>query len=77
MAPVHGARPPRVPASHPDPSPQVDGQVGGYTTSLGFPGAGQPALHFATVRNAGHMVPYTQKSRALHLFSNFINGKPL
>jgi len=55
----------------------VDGQVGGYTTSLGFSGASEPALHFATVRNAGHMVPYTQKSRALHLFSNFISGKPL
>jgi serine carboxypeptidase-like clade II len=46
----------------------VDGQVGGYR--LGYEG-----LTFATVRGAGHMVPYTQPSRALELFRWFLAGE--
>lgn len=34
-------------------------------------------LTFATVRGASHMVPYAQPSRALHLFSTFVNGRRL
>jgi serine carboxypeptidase-like clade II len=45
----------------------VAGQVGGY--KLGYDG-----LTFATVRGAGHMVPYTQPQRALTLFVNFLEG---
>lgn len=48
----------------------VSGQVGGYVEE-------RQGLTFATVRNAGHMVPYTQQERALHIFSNFIAGNPL
>jgi carboxypeptidase C (cathepsin A) len=44
-------------------------QVGGYVTVY-------DKLTFSTVRGAGHMVPYTQPARALHLFESFINNKP-
>ncbi|KAL5102317.1 hypothetical protein RYX36_006644 [Vicia faba] len=47
------------------------GQVGGWATEYGN------LLTFATVRGAAHMVPYAQPSRALHLFSNFVNGRRL
>jgi carboxypeptidase C (cathepsin A) len=42
-----------------------DVQVGGYVTKY-------EGLTFSTVREAGHMVPYTQPARALHLFKTFI-----
>lgn len=48
----------------------VDNQVGGYVTKY-------DKLTFSTVRGAGHMVPYTQPARALHLFQSFINNTPL
>jgi serine carboxypeptidase-like clade 2 len=41
--------------------------VGGYQVDY-------RGLSFATVRNAGHMVPYTQPGRALHLFKAFLEG---
>ncbi|KAK2416930.1 serine carboxypeptidase [Trifolium repens] len=47
------------------------GQVGGWVTEYGN------LLTFATVRGAGHMVPYAQPSRALHLFSSFVLNKRL
>eukprot|EP00197_Chlamydomonas_leiostraca_P008089 CAMPEP_0202867848 /NCGR_PEP_ID=MMETSP1391-20130828/9657_1 /ASSEMBLY_ACC=CAM_ASM_000867 /TAXON_ID=1034604 /ORGANISM="Chlamydomonas leiostraca, Strain SAG 11-49" /LENGTH=607 /DNA_ID=CAMNT_0049547925 /DNA_START=146 /DNA_END=1969 /DNA_ORIENTATION=- len=37
----------------------------------------QGGLMFATVRNAGHMVPYTQPQRALHLVTHFLKGKEM
>lgn len=46
------------------------GQVGGYVEEY-------DGLTFSTVRNAGHMVPYTQPERAFHLFSHWIHGKEL
>ncbi|KAL3160666.1 hypothetical protein ABBQ32_010583 [Trebouxia sp. C0010 RCD-2024] len=46
------------------------GQVGGYVEVY-------DGLTFSTVRNAGHMVPYTQAERAYYLFSNWIHGKVL
>ena len=45
-------------------------QVGGYVTRY-------EGLTFATVRGAGHMVPYTQPLRAAHLFKAFIDSAPL
>jgi len=47
----------------------VDQQVGGYYTVY-------EGFTFATVRNAGHMVPETQPERAYHMFSNFLYGTP-
>ncbi|GFP80207.1 serine carboxypeptidase-like 42 [Phtheirospermum japonicum] len=47
------------------------GQVAGWQTEYGN------MLTFATVRGAAHMVPYSQPSRALHLFSTFIRGRRL
>eukprot|EP00850_Spirogloea_muscicola_P005258 SM000023S07714 [mRNA] locus=s23:1018730:1022593:- [translate_table: standard] len=41
-------------------------QVGGYVVEY-------EGLTFATVRESGHFVPYTQPARALHLFKAFIN----
>ncbi|XP_045816122.1 serine carboxypeptidase-like 42 [Trifolium pratense] len=48
-----------------------NGQVGGWVTEYGN------LLTFATVRGAGHMVPYAQPSRALHLFSSFVGNRRL
>uniref|UniRef100_A0A7R9YTY5 Carboxypeptidase n=1 Tax=Chlamydomonas euryale TaxID=1486919 RepID=A0A7R9YTY5_9CHLO len=42
-------------------------QVGGYIVEY-------EGLSFATVRNAGHMVPYVQPERMYHLFSAFLAG---
>uniref|UniRef100_A0A0D9VUP4 Carboxypeptidase n=1 Tax=Leersia perrieri TaxID=77586 RepID=A0A0D9VUP4_9ORYZ len=46
----------------------VDNEVAGYV--VGYRG-----LVFATVRGAGHMVPYYQPRRALALLSSFLEGK--
>ncbi|CAE5980325.1 unnamed protein product [Arabidopsis arenosa] len=46
-------------------------QIGGWVTEYGN------LLTFATVRGAAHMVPYSQPSRALHLFSSFVSGRRL
>lgn len=45
-------------------------QVGGYVQSF-------HGLTFATVRNAGHMVPYVQPLRALDLVTRFLADQPL
>jgi serine carboxypeptidase-like clade II len=45
-------------------------QVGGYVEKY-------KGFTFATVRDAGHMVPETQPERAFDMFSRFLNGKPL
>ena len=44
-------------------------QVGGYSE-----GYNEGRFLFWTVRNAGHMVPYTQPARALKLFSHFLKS---
>jgi len=46
----------------------VNDQVGGRVTEY-------QGLTFSTVRNAGHMVPYTQPDRALYMFTQWINGQ--
>ncbi|KAH7426059.1 hypothetical protein KP509_11G082900 [Ceratopteris richardii] len=46
-------------------------QVGGWTVQYG------KNLTFATVRGAAHMVPYSQPSRALTMFRNFLGGRKL
>ncbi|KAA0150533.1 hypothetical protein FNF27_03987 [Cafeteria roenbergensis] len=46
------------------------GQVGGYTTEYVTPTATN--FTFVTVRNAGHMVPAAQPSRALEMFQAFL-----
>lgn len=46
------------------------GQVGGWTSE-------HEGLTFASVRGAGHMVPYTQAERALYLFSKWIHQQTL
>lgn len=45
-------------------------QVGGWTVRY-------KGLTFASVRGAGHMVPYTQPERALYLFERWVHGRPL
>lgn len=45
-------------------------QVGGYIVEY-------DGLTFATVRNAGHMVPYVQPERMFHLFTSFINSRAI
>jgi len=44
-------------------------QTGGYVTKFSHD------LTFATVRQAGHMAPYTQPLRALQLFTAFLNDE--
>lgn len=46
-------------------------QVGGWTVRYSH------GLTFATVRGAGHMVPYTQPERALHLFNSWVHHQRL
>jgi len=48
----------------------VDQQVGGYVTVY-------DGMTFATVRQAGHMVPETQPHRAFEMFRRFIQGSIL
>ena len=45
-----------------------DGQVGGSVEV-------HQGLTFATVRHSGHMVPYTQPGRALHIFSKWLKDE--
>lgn len=47
---------------------RIDNEVAGYV--VGYKG-----LVFATVKGAGHMVPYYQPRRALAMFSSFLEGK--
>lgn len=49
----------------------MDKQVAGWTTAYG------DFLTFATVRGAGHMVPFAQPARSLVLFQTFLLGKDL
>jgi len=49
-----------------------DELAGYYTRYLKSDGT-STALHFQTVRSAGHMVPSTQPERALELFNRFFN----
>lgn len=45
-------------------------QVGGWATQY-------DRLTFTTVRDAGHMVPFMQPQRALHMFRTFLEGGEL
>jgi serine carboxypeptidase-like clade 2 len=51
-------------------------QTGGYVEVYSA-GTNPNGLTFATVRDAGHMVPWTQGGRSYDLFSRFLAGKPL
>jgi serine carboxypeptidase-like clade 1 len=53
----------------------LDNQVAGYVTEFGGTGGGR--FTFATVKMAGHEVPFYQPARALALFERFIAGQPL
>ena len=52
------------------------GDVGGWTRTLVAPWAQNATLVFASVRNAGHMVPQTQAARGLDLLTTFLSGSP-
>lgn len=45
-------------------------QVGGWAVKY-------DRMTFSTVRAAGHMVPYFQPQRALHMFRTFLSGNDL
>jgi len=49
----------------------ADNQLGGYYTQY-MDNSGNTALHFLTVRSAGHMVPTTQPGRALSVLQKFL-----
>jgi len=51
---------------------KVDGQLYGYYTRY-LKSDGNTAIHFHTVRSAGHMVPQTQPERSLKLLQKFLN----
>jgi len=51
-------------------------QTGGYTVHYGYSGS-KNGLTFASVRDAGHMVPWTQPGRSFDLFSRFLLNQPL
>lgn len=50
-----------------------EGQVAGWTWTLQTSDA-SAELTFASVRAAGHLVPYTQGSRGLQMFETFLDG---
>ena len=52
---------------------QYDDQLAGFYTRYLKADGVSTALHFQTVRSAGHMVPTTQPERALELFNRFFN----
>jgi len=49
----------------------IDGQLSGYYTKY-LKSDGDTAIHFHTVRSAGHMVPQTQPERSLKLLQKFL-----
>ena len=51
-------------------------QVAGYVTEYEVPGADH-TFTFATVRDAGHMVPRYKSKEALHLITQFLKDEPL
>jgi len=51
-------------------------QTGGFTMKYKW-GTNPNGLTFATVRDAGHMVPWVQPGRSLDLFSRFLNSLPI
>jgi len=52
-------------------------QVSGYATIYKPPYASSPSFTFATVKNAGHMVPSDQPLRGLTLFHRFVAREPI
>jgi len=58
-------------AWHPYNTPQS--QVAGWSFTLTAPNGAQ--LTFASVRNAGHLVPTIQGSRGLQLFTTWVSGQ--
>jgi len=54
-----------------------NGQTGGYTVGYGAPGGSQAQFRFASVRDAGHQVPYTQSQRSSDLLSRFLSNQPI
>jgi len=53
----------------------VENQVAGYVTEYDTPSGVR--FTFATVKQAGHEVPFSQPSRALAMFQRWISGAPL
>jgi serine carboxypeptidase-like clade 2 len=64
---------PTTTAFHPWYTPE--NQIGGWAYTFTSPWDTQ--LHYATVRNAGHLVPELQASRALQMFTTFLAGNSL
>lgn len=51
-----------------------ESQTGGWTEKYSY-GSNKYGLTFATVRDAGHMVPWGQPGRSFDLFSRFLNNQ--
>jgi len=51
-------------------------QTGGFTMKYKY-GTNPNGLTFASVRDAGHMVPWVQPGRSHDLFSRFLNNQPI
>lgn len=52
---------------------QIDEETAGFYTKFIDPKLSKTAIHFTTIRSAGHMVPSTQPQRAYQLFYKFFN----
>jgi len=50
---------------------QIDEETAGFYTR--YLSSSKTALHFTTIRSAGHMVPSTQPQRAFELLNRFLN----
>jgi len=52
---------------------KVDDELAGFYTRFLMPNTDKSAIHFQTVRSAGHMVPQTQPKKAYRLLERYLN----
>jgi len=52
---------------------KLDNELAGFYTRFLKPSTNITAIHFQTVRSAGHMVPQTQPKKAYNLLHRYFN----
>jgi len=52
---------------------KIDDELAGFYTRFLVPNTNTSAIHFQTVRSAGHMVPQTQPKKGYYLLDRYLN----
>jgi len=52
---------------------KLDDELAGFYTRFLVPNTDTTAIHFQTVRSAGHMVPQTQPKKGYYLLDRYLN----